>query len=268
MSNERITDLVRHIARQEILPRFKNLEVDDINAKSPGDLVTIADIEAEKALTAALLNICPQAVVAGEESIAETPDLLDAVIAAEQGFLIDPVDGTNNFVKGDDRFALMLTELRRGQAVAAWIYMPVRDQMIAAEKGAGAYLDGTKITITHRDFDPSTMTGAAHINRFPENLKTIARENLGQFRDNRPAFCAGHDYLALTTGVKDFSVYYRTLPWDHLPGSLIFTEAGGYSRTLTGAGDYTIHDRDQGLLSAADEDQWHHLRDLIFPGCF
>ncbi|PCI43919.1 MAG: inositol monophosphatase [Alphaproteobacteria bacterium] len=265
---ERISEIVIRLAREKILPRFKNLAEGDISAKSPGDLVTIADIETEQALSEELLAMFPAAVVAGEEVIAAKPDLLQGVITAEQGFLIDPVDGTNNFVKGDQKFALMLTELRKGEAVAAWIYLPVSDEITMAEKGAGAFIDGKRIKLAARKFDPEKMIAAAHINRFPEKLKLMARENIKKFSRNRPAFCAGYDYIALTKGLKDFSIYYRTLPWDHLPGSLIFSEAGGYVRSLLDGETYTIHDKNKGLLSAVSKDQWYSIREMVFPGCF
>lgn len=262
-------DIVRRmviaVAKEKILPRFNNLRQEDITAKSPGDMVSIADIEAEAAMAEGLRQLFPEAVVAGEESIADRPDLLSAVMTAARAFLIDPVDGTNNFIRGDDRFALMVTELCRGEAVAAWIYLPASDSIAVAEKGAGAFFDGKKTSLSGLKFDPATMIAAAHINRFPKNLRTIARKNLKKFRENRPAFCAGYDYMALTRQEKHFSLYYRTLPWDHLPGSLIYAEAGGYVRTLS-CEKYTIHHQDRGLLSAPDRDQWHRIREIIFPG--
>ncbi len=262
---DNISEIVIHVAKQEILPRFKNLKQGDISTKSPGDLVTIADIETEKILLQELKGIYPNAVIGGEEAIAKNPNLLLAVSVAEHAFLIDPVDGTNNFIKGDQRFALMLTELRKGEAVAAWIYLPANDKIAVAEKGGGSYLGGKKIIIKTSEFKPKDMIGAAHINRFPEDFKANTRENLKKFKQNLPAFCAGYDYIALTEGEKNFSIYYRTLPWDHLPGSLIFTEAGGYVRTLFGGENYTIHDREKGLLSAGDKDHWCNIREIIFP---
>lgn len=262
---EMISEMIIRVAKQEILPRFKNLEDADISTKSPGDLVTIADLQTEKVLTAELKELFPGAVIGGEEGIAKKPELLRAVITAEQGFLIDPVDGTNNFVKGDQRFALMLTELCKGMAVSAWIYLPVNDKIAVAEKGAGVYLGDKKIIISAGEFDPEHMIGAAHINRFPENFRADARENLKKFNQNRPAFCAGYDYISLIECKKDFSIYYRTLPWDHLPGSLILTEAGGYVRTLFGGEEYTVHDRDKGLLAAASKDHWQGIKEVVFP---
>jgi len=267
MTMDPVRRVVIAVAKEKILPRFNNLREQDITAKSPGDMVSIADIEAECALTAELKRLFPAAMIAGEESIAERPDLLAAVMAADQAFLIDPVDGTNNFIKGDDRYALMVTELRKAETVAGWIYLPAYDRIIMAEKGSGTLLDGKKIRISDRKFNPGRMIAAAHINRFPKNMRTIARKNLKKFRENRPAFCAGYDYMALSIQEKDFSLYYRTLPWDHLPGSLIYVEAGGYARTLSDE-QYSIHHLDKGLLSAPDPDQWQRIREIIFPGLF
>ncbi len=265
MSIDNIGEIVIRVAKQEIMPRFKNLAQADITAKSKGELVTIADIAAENALSKKLLQLFPKAIIGGEESIAKTPALLKAVISADHAFLIDPVDGTNNFIKDDKRFSVMMTELRKSEAVSACIYLTAIDKICTAEKGAGAYISGKKIKIRNRKSDPAHMVGAAHINRFPENLRTIARENLKKICQNRPAFCAGYDYISLVEGSKDFSVYYRTLPWDHMPGSLIFAEAGGYVRTLYDEQDYTIHHQNKGLLSASNKEQWHSIRHIIFP---
>ncbi|NOZ43043.1 MAG: inositol monophosphatase, partial [Alphaproteobacteria bacterium] len=146
MSLDLVHDIIIQVAQEKVLPRFNNLQAGEVTAKSPGDMVSIADIEAEIALTAALTRLFPEAVVGGEESIAERPALLAAVSAADRAFLIDPVDGTNNFIRGDDKFALMVVELRAGVAVAAWIYLPVPGRMAMAESGGGAFLDGRKIT--------------------------------------------------------------------------------------------------------------------------
>ncbi len=268
MSLERIASLIVDIAKTKILPRFNQLRPEDITAKSPGDMVTIADTETEKALAAELSRLYPAADIAGEESIAEQPNSLRQIITSDQAFLIDPIDGTNNFIKGDEKFAVMLTQLRQGKVVAAWIYLPALDKMLVADKGGGACLNDRKIKITAKSQDSAKLIGAAHIGRFPEYLKKIARENMTKIAKNSPAFCAGYDYVSLVEGKKDFSIYYRTLPWDHMPGGFIFSEAGGYVRTLFDKSAYGINDRDRGLLSANSENDWLRIRELIFPGCF
>jgi len=260
-----IADIIRQVAAQEIMPRFKNLTEGDISAKSPGDMVTVADLAAEKALTKEVLRLYPEAMVCGEESIAQNPALLEAAIVADRAFLIDPIDGTNNFITGDTRFAVMLVELHKGEAVAARIYLPALEKMAMAEKGAGAHLNDVAFKISSPQTDHNKMIAAAHINRFPKDVRAAAVNNLNVFKENKPAFCAGYDYISLIEGAKDFSLYYRTLPWDHLPGSLIFSEAGGYVRTLIGEKEYGIHDRKKGLLSAANKAQWQNIRAAIFP---
>lgn len=268
MNFDAIGELVKHIAQQEILPRFKNLQAEDITEKSLGELVSIADTETERALSCELKKLFPSAIIGGEETIAKTPDLLQDIISADRAFLIDPVDGTNNFIKGNERFALMMTELRKSEVVAAWIYLPVADKIAVAEKGAGVQLNGKDTFMTSQSVSYENMIPAAHINRFPEDLRKIAKEGLKNFKENKPAFCAGFDYVSLLEGEKDFSLYHRTLPWDHLPGAFMVAQAGGYVRTLVKERDYTIHDQLNGLLSVANEEQWHYIRELIFPKYF
>ncbi|WP_417623596.1 inositol monophosphatase family protein [Paremcibacter congregatus] len=268
MSGDIIGELVIDVAKSEIVPRYNNLKEADIAAKSPGDMVTIADLAAEKALTRALKREYPTAIIGGEESISEAPNLLAEITTADHAFLIDPVDGTNNFIKGDPRFALMLTELRKGQVEAAWIYLPVTEKLASARKGEGARLNDRKVVTLAPAFEPAKMVAAAHLKRFPPEIRRLAEHNLKDFKENRPAFCAGHDYIMLLEGAKDFSVYYRTLPWDHLPGGFIFTEAGGYVRTLFDQKKYRIGIQDKGLLSAPSEALWHKIRQSVFPDRF
>ncbi|MCF8474515.1 MAG: hypothetical protein K9G26_07455 [Emcibacter sp.] len=269
MTSDKISQLIIQIAEQYILPRFNGLKQSEITEKAKGEMVTIADIEAEKNLTSGLKDIFPMTFVCGEESISQNaelmPKIINAAFAADRAFLIDPVDGTNNFIKGDEKFAVMVTELRRGEVSRAWIYLPISQKMAVAEKGAGAWLNDQNIKIKPHDFIPSEMIAAAHIGRFPVHLKSDAKHNLHQFKQNKPAYCAGYDYISLGRGEKNFSAYYRTLPWDHLPGSLFFSEAGGYVRSLLDQEEYGIHDQYKGLLSANSEEHWIKIKEILFP---
>ena len=264
---DRIAAYVREISHDEILSRFEKLEAHEIQDKSAGEMVTIADIEAERQLTRLLTDLHPGAVVAGEESIADNPDRIHDLLEADLSFLIDPVDGTNNFIRGNHRFAMMVVALKKGETVAAWIYLPKDDAMAVAEWGSGTLLNDDKVVLPRPPADISKQIAAAHIKRMPDDLKEMARENLKKFLKNSPAFCAGYDYVSLLRGHKHFSVYFRTLPWDHLPGSFMIRQAGGCSRRLNEE-DYTIHVRGKGLLSTLTEPQWYQVRDALFPGRF
>jgi len=263
MNIEKIAQIITDVAQEEILSRYQKLSEADIQVKKAGDLVTSADIETEKKLSARLKKLYPAAVLAGEESIAENSGLLEEVITADEAFLIDPVDGTNNFIKNNPRFAVMMVALRKGIVVASWIYLPAFDKMAFSETGSGSVVNGKKISFKKAQVDCAEMIGAAHIKRMPEDLRQKARANLVNFKANKPAFCAGYDYVALLEGEKDFSAYYRTLPWDHLPGTHMCEQAGGFCRKLLSGETYGIKDQYEGLLSAADEESWHRIRDAL-----
>ena len=260
---DKISSVIRQVADEEILPRFKNLKEHEVCFKETDEFVTEADIEAERSITEKLLFLYPNSIVTGEEDIAKNPARLDELIKSDCGFLIDPIDGTNNFIKGDERFAIMIVALQYGEAAASWIYVPTKNMFAVAEKGGGAFINGQKITLKAPITDISEMTGAVHITRMPKELRVETATKLKAFRENRPAYCAGYDYICLLNGRKDFSVYYRTLLWDHLPGTLLYKEAGGYVRDLDGR-TYTPRNDGTGLLCAANEDIWLKIKDKFF----
>src|SRR6476646_9681093 len=100
LSTEAVLELLQSVADEVIRPRFRTLSESQFDEKNPGDLVTVADREAEELITAALLDAYPDAVVLGEEAYAGDTALLDRFRAADHAFTVDPVDGTKNFVHG------------------------------------------------------------------------------------------------------------------------------------------------------------------------
>ena len=105
-----VINAVRKAARDCILPRFRQLAVADVSTKSgPGDLVTLADTEAEAQITAEIGALWPEAVVLGEEAVAADPANRDRMARAEWAVIIDPVDGTWNYAKGLATFGVILS---------------------------------------------------------------------------------------------------------------------------------------------------------------
>src|SRR5690242_12306642 len=101
MQTDAVLRLLQEVAEQVVNPRFRSLQDGDVSHKShPGDLVTIADREAEVLITEALTQAYPDALVLGEEASAADPSVLERFRAAEHAFTVDPVDGTRNFVRG------------------------------------------------------------------------------------------------------------------------------------------------------------------------
>lgn len=263
MKIDEISEFILTVAKTEIMPRFQNLKEHEVIMKSQGEFVTAADLATEKAIKNMLLSLYPHAIVTGEEEITKSPQRLAELIHADCGFLIDPIDGTNNFIKGNERFAVMVVAMEKGINVASWIYLPALDKLGVAMRGAGAFLNGQRIILRQCPGNINELIGAAHINRMPEKTRKIARKNLKLFKENRPAFCAGYDYICLIEGIKHFSSYYRTLLWDHLPGTLLYEEAGGYVRRLDGT-LYTANNDGVGLLCAPDQQTWNNVKDALF----
>src|SRR4029078_4990695 len=121
------------------------LDEEQIDEKNPGDLVTIADREAEELLTDALSRAYPDALVLGEEATATDDTLLPRFRAADHAFTIDPVDGTKNFVAGSRNHAVMASALRDGEVVRGWIWQPQLGAAYVAERGRGAWRNGERL---------------------------------------------------------------------------------------------------------------------------
>ena len=116
---DRLNNLAIETAAAEIMPRFRNLGDDEVDAKeSATDLVTVADVSAERKIAAELNRRYPEALVIGEESCDAEPTLLDGLPEASLAFVIDPVDGTFNFAHGVPLFGTMLSVVRNGETIA------------------------------------------------------------------------------------------------------------------------------------------------------
>src|ERR1700722_2745637 len=156
-----IAELIRATAAAEIVPRFRMLAQEDIREKRPGDLVTIADLEAERRLIQGLEAAIPGSVALGEESVAADPAKLDLLGGAAPVWIIDPVDGTGNFAKGVARFAVIVAYVERGVTQAGWIYDPLGEVMVTARRGAGAWSRGERLQVA-REEDGRRMVGSAY----------------------------------------------------------------------------------------------------------
>lgn len=245
-----ITDLVEHIADTIVTPRFRSLEDDQIIEKLPGDLVTIADRQAEEAFTARLLELYPDAQVVGEEAAFADASLLDGLAQAEHGFVIDPVDGTKNFVHGSPDHAVMLAEVRDGLVTRTWVYQPQHQAMFVAERGAGAFRNGQRLEALHQH-DPVQVLSSR---RGLRGRMPLGPEASDQVPVHNTHGSCGIDYPALASGRCDGLIYAKNKPWDHLPGELLLHETGG--ALLTWSGDpYTVATPvPSGLVAAASLD--------------
>jgi fructose-1,6-bisphosphatase/inositol monophosphatase family enzyme len=253
---ELVAELMRRAAAEAILPRFRALHSHEIEEKSPGELVTNADREAEAVLTRGLLELLPASVVLGEEAASVDPGLFRRLTEEADLWLVDPLDGTSNFVEGKPCFSVMVALVRRGETVASWMLDPLTDVVAVAEKGGGAYLGGERIVTTRATPAVDELRGAVLTRFLPPTLRAQIETRGQQIREILPGLrCAGHEYPALASGAQHFVLFWRTEPWDHAPGALFIAEAGGHVARLDGT-PYAPVDPLKGLLVAQNLETW------------
>lgn len=260
-----LINLVRRAARTEILPRFRRLVQAEIHTKSgPHDLVTEADHQAEAMIARGVQAMFPRALIVGEETVATRPELRLDVSEAEMAVIIDPVDGTWNFVHGLPLFGVIVAVTRFGRPVLGLLYDPVSDDWILADEAAPARLGSAS-----GPERPTRVSAGGPLDQVQGYLHYYL---MSQARQERlapllPALarcialrCSCHEYRLLTQGAVDFVMSDVLNPWDHAAGVLACQRAGGVARMLDGR-DYTTAILNGVLLSAANEDTWQRLRD-------
>jgi fructose-1,6-bisphosphatase/inositol monophosphatase family enzyme len=259
--------LLRETARVAVVPAFRHLGAADVYEKAPGEVVTVADRRAEELLTAGLSALLPGSVVVGEEAVAADAIVLDRLKGDAPVWLVDPVDGTANFAAGREPFAMMVALVRAGETEAAWIYDPVGDSLAAARAGAGTAIDGVPVLQSGGMRGPeqqAPLRGAVPHRYFPRKLREriAARASAPGIELLPSMHCAGREYVDLVRGRQEFVMFWRTLPWDHVPGALLVREAGGVVRRLDGS-PYLAEEDGHGLLAATDEPTWDAVREAL-----
>ena len=228
MDSAAMIQLLDEVAELIVRPKFRALGAGDVEQKAPGDFVTVADREAERAIVDRLRPLVPGALLVGEESSFFSEAALAGLPHADLAYTIDPIDGTANFVKGSPDYALMVAEVRSGQTTRFWIWQPEYQRSYVCELGAGVYRDGERLAPVPREGLP---VGAASSKRFHGHQVEGAIAPVV-----RSAGSAAFDYPNLVEGRVDYLYYKRLRPWDHLGGALMVSELGGVSRTRDGVG--------------------------------
>lgn len=263
-SPESVTAILAEVAESEILPRFRALESHEVQRKESGELVTVADEAAERAIEARLRDLHPGALVVGEEAVAKEAAVLEALAGPEPVWLIDPIDGTGNFAAGRPLFAVMVALVQRGETLAAWIHDPLAPQTAVAEAGSGAWLGERRLSV-EAGGPLETLAGSLHGGMFATaEMKRLIERRRDRLQVIKSLRCAGHEYIRMAEGERQFSLFTKMMPWDHAPGMLIHREAGGYGRRLDGVPYSAASQEGGGILIAPDQASWEALHDTLF----
>lgn len=259
-NKQNILDLIHHISDTIIRPNFRNPENIVREKTSPQDLQTEADVKSERAFCAELPKILPGSVVVGEEEVDSNPETLDRLKLKDTPvWVVDPIDGTRNFAQGRPIFGLMVALVVNQEATHGWIYDIPGDRMAMAQSGQGATLNGNLLRLQKQDESRENLSGFALRTRAVKDME--ARH--GQM-DLKSLGCAAHEYLALATGERDFSIYKKIKPWDHLAGTLILREAGGLSQHWDGS-VYSPVKKNAGLVNAREQATIDKIRSHLNP---
>jgi fructose-1,6-bisphosphatase/inositol monophosphatase family enzyme len=263
-----LATILRDAARAEALPRFRRLDSSMVHIKTEAiDLVTEADVATENVIKARIAAWMPQALFVGEETVAADPALLGRLADADLAVVVDPIDGTANYAAGLPLFATMASVVSKGETIAGLIYDPMGDDWVMAERGGGAWLrrpDGEAVRLKVAASLPlAEMVGTASTGYLPQDKRAQVLANFAKVRMVANYRVAGHEYRSFVSGHSQFAAYNKLMPWDHLAGTLIAQEAGGYAARLDGQPYLPFH-VDGGLIVATSQDAWHELRREVF----
>jgi myo-inositol-1(or 4)-monophosphatase len=205
-----------------------------VSRKGPGDFVTAADLKTEASLFENLMKARPGYGFLGEERG------LVAGSDKTHTWIVDPIDGTTNFMHGMPHFAINVALEREGRIVAGVTYNPILNEMFWAEKGRGAYLNDKRIRVAARSRldDALIGTGIPFVGKpghgqFLKELHQISQRVAGVRRLGSAAL----DFAWVAAGRYDAFWERNLQPWDVGPGLLLVEEAGGKVTTIEEDGD-------------------------------
>jgi myo-inositol-1(or 4)-monophosphatase len=208
-----------------------------VSEKKHNDFVTEVDHAAEEAIIEVLRTAYPDHAILAEESGASA-NLHDD---NENVWIIDPLDGTTNFIHGFPQYCISIALQQRGQITQAVVYDPSRNDLFTATRGAGAFLNEKRIRVSRRDKLADALVGTG----FPYSNMEALEEYLKMFKLmtektaglRRPG-SAALDLAYVACGRYDGFFEKNLKPWDMAAGSLLISEAGGIIGTFTGDSDY------------------------------
>jgi myo-inositol-1(or 4)-monophosphatase len=230
-----------------------------ITEKQHNDFVTDVDQAAEQAIIETLLKAYPDHAILAEESGASR-NLNDE---SEFAWIIDPIDGTTNFMHGYPNYCVSIALSQRGIVTQAVIYDPVRNDLFTASKGGGAFLNDKRIRVTKHDRIANTLLAAGH-GAGPKALADYLKmyEVMAErCQAVRTAGSAALDLANVAAGRCDGFFEKGLKPWDIAAGSLLVTEAGGIVGTFAGESDYLY----KGDVIAASPKVFGQMVTLLSP---
>ena len=214
----------------------RELDLLTVTTKGPKDFVSEVDRQAEGAIVETLLDAYPDHAILAEEGTAK-----GANADAENVWIIDPLDGTTNFLHGFPQYCVSIALAHRGQVTQGVIYDPVRNDLFTTSRGRGAFLNERRIRVSRRQHLRDCLIGTgfpfrdgAYLETYLRMMKTMIEQTAGLRRPGAAAL----DLAYVAAGVYDGFFEFRLAPWDIAAGALLIEQAGGVLSDLDGGADF------------------------------
>jgi myo-inositol-1(or 4)-monophosphatase len=239
---------------------FGEVENLQVSLKGPGDFVSAADRRADQTLIGELGKARPSYGFLTEES--------GSISGSDSGnrWIVDPLDGTTNFLHGIPLFAISIALEREGKIVAGVVYNPIFNDLYVAERGGGAFLNDRRLRVSARKVLAESLIGLGipHLGNRDGGRAAAVSDLEARIAGLRSTGSAALELAWTAAGRYDGFWHHRLDPWDFAAGALIVREAGGFVTDLTGndrnlaagpivAGNQPIHRQLLDLLAAAPE---------------
>lgn len=224
----------------------------------PSDLVTEVDKDVERYLVDAILRTFPDHGILGEEGT-----FTEEVSKFDTLWIIDPIDGTTNFIHQQQNYVVSIGVYHKGTVVAGTVYDPIRDELFYAEKGCGAYLNGVPLRLRNeKTLQESLLASSTFWNE--EAMKTGMDRKIQQLaqwsRGMRIFGCAALELAYVAAGRIDGYMSVTLNPWDFAAGNLLVEEAGGKVSRANGA---LVHPLERGSILASNSSIHREFIDFI-----
>ncbi|WP_062344584.1 inositol monophosphatase family protein [Novosphingobium sp. CCH12-A3] len=252
---------MRDTAEKTLLKHYQRLAIEEVSNKAVDDVVTIADTESEIMLAEGLARILPEAAIVGEEAAHADPAIFDR-LSDKLCWIIDPLDGTNNYAVGKPPFGILVALAQGGETVAGWIYDPLSGRLCTAHRGQGAWVNGEKLTAQGSGND--TPIAAISLVFVDKSKRASLMEHIAPHYTlvDIPR-CAAEQYPRIALGQNDVSLFEKTLAWDHAAGVLFLNEAGGKAARPDGSPYRVDRHLEPGLIGAASPKLFEELAERL-----
>jgi myo-inositol-1(or 4)-monophosphatase len=214
----------------------RDLDLLTVTSKGPKDFVSEIDREAERQIVETVLAAYPDHAILAEEGTAK-----DANVDAENVWIIDPLDGTTNYLHGFPQYCVSIALAHRGQVTQAVIFDPCRNDLFTATRGRGAFLNDRRIRVSRRAHLRDCLIGTgfpfrdgSYLDTYLQMMKTMIESTAGLRRPGAAAL----DLAYVAAGFYDGFWEVGLNPWDVAAGSLLVQEAGGLIGDLSGEADF------------------------------